>query len=72
MNTKNTQTIVVETTKGCFYLKKQSITWEQQKPIFEVKLTKSKAWALKTDHLTKEEIIREIHHNHTETIIYAH
>lgn len=69
---KNTQKIVIETAEGSFYLKKQSIIWEKQKPMFSLELTKAKAWALKTDHLTKDEIIREIHSNHAEAVIYAH
>lgn len=72
MTTKNTRRIVVETTEGSFYLKKQSITWSQQKPVFKVELTKSKAWALKTNDLTKDDIIREIHRSQPSGVIYAH
>ncbi len=70
--TRNTQTIVIETSKGSFYLKKQEIKWEGSKPVVQMKLTKSKTWALKTDHLTKEEIIRQIHAAQPEGVSYAH
>lgn len=72
MNTKNTQKIVIETQEGAFYLKKQPIRWENRKPVVEITLTKSKAWALTTDFLTKDDIIREIHANPPANVIYAH